>query len=356
MCVCVFFSFFISWLCFLPWTKVSFFCTPSPLVYSSITLLFILPSLSLFLLLYLCLCIVSAQKYQHHPFTLPMTLKTIYIARHGYRSNWLPLPEQIPPPTGIDSDPPLAPHGVKQAQELAGFITKDLPQKNLPVPQMIFSSPFYRCIETINPTAEALHLPIQLERGLGEWFKPHRKIVPVPADHLTLHKFFNTVPSEMDWLWDTVIPSLEGETEEEIFKRCQVFWSKFIPKFESIYPNVECIILVTHAATKIALGMALAGYSNVRDFLTEKDGGDGKTTRIGGSTCSLDGYAKSSNGDTWNLFMNAETSFLSCGAEMDWHFATSQFEAGSKEDIEYRKKLQVEQDKANLLHARQRKL
>ncbi|OUT21809.1 hypothetical protein CAS74_002788 [Pichia kudriavzevii] len=269
-----------------------------------------------------------------------MTLKTIYIARHGYRSNWLPLPEQIPPPTGIDSDPPLAPHGVKQAQELAGFITKDLPQKNLPVPQMIFSSPFYRCIETINPTAEALHLPIQLERGLGEWFKPHRKIVPVPADHLTLHKFFNTVPSEMDWLWDTVIPSLEGETEEEIFKRCQVFWSKFIPKFESIYPNVECIILVTHAATKIALGMALAGYSNVRDFLTEKDGGDGKTTRIGGSTCSLDGYAKSSNGDTWNLFMNAETSFLSCGAEMDWHFATSQFEAGSKEDIEYRKKLQ----------------
>ncbi|ONH72449.1 Transcription factor tau 55 kDa subunit [Pichia kudriavzevii] len=257
-----------------------------------------------------------------------MTLKTIYIARHGYRSNWLPLPEQIPPPTGIDSDPPLAPHGVKQAQELAGFITKDLPQKNLPVPQMIFSSPFYRCIETINPTAEALHLPIQLERGLGEWFKPHRKIVPVPADHLTLHKFFNTVPSEMDWLWDTVIPSLEGETEEEIFKRCQVFWSKFIPKFESIYPNVECIILVTHAATKIALGMALAGYSNVRDFLTEKDGGDGKTTRIGGSTCSLDGYAKSSNGDTWNLFMNAETSFLSCGAEMDWHFATSQFEAG----------------------------
>lgn len=94
--MCVFFSFFISWLCFLPWTKVSFFCTSSPLVYSSITFLFILPSLSLFLLLYLCLCIVSAQKYQHHPFTLPMTLKTIYIARHGYRSNWLPLPEQIP--------------------------------------------------------------------------------------------------------------------------------------------------------------------------------------------------------------------------------------------------------------------
>lgn len=287
-----------------------------------------------------------------------MTLKTIYIVRHGYRSNWLPIEQQIEPPTGIDSDPPLAPHGVKQSIELADFLTNGLKEMNLPIPQMIFSSPFYRCIETINPTSEKLNLKIHLERGLGEWFKPNREIIPLPADHKILNNFFKNVPTEVDWLWDTIIPDVNGETEDSIFKRCQNFWIKFIPKFELKYPEIETIILVTHAATKIALGMSLAGYSNTREFLKLKDGGDGKTTRIGGSTCSIDGYKRVdlNNDNLWNLFMNAETSFLSHGAEMNWHFATSQFEAGSKEDIEYRKKLQLEADEANLRHARQGKL
>lgn len=286
-----------------------------------------------------------------------MTLKTVYIVRHGYRSNWLPLEQQAPPPTGIDSDPALAPHGVAQSLELEGFLTGGLKERGLPVPQMIFSSPFYRCIETINPTAEKLSLAIHPERGLGEWFKPNRKIVPVPADNLRLNSFFKSVPSDMDWLWDTVVPNEAGETEEEIFERCKTFWAKFIPKFESRHPGVETIVLVTHAATKIALGMALTGYSSVRDHLTAKDGGDGKSTRIGGSTCSVDGYRRSGDGSkSWVLFMNAETSFLSHGAEMDWHFATSQFEAGSKEDVEYRRKLQLAQDEANRRHARQCKL
>lgn len=284
-----------------------------------------------------------------------MTLKTIYIVRHGYRSNWLPVEQQIAPPTGIDSDPPLAPHGVKQSKELAEFLSNGLKERDLPIPEMIFSSPFYRCIETIHPTAEKLHLDIHPERGLGEWFKPNRKIVPVPADHSILNRFFHTVPSDMDWLWDTVIPSVKGETEESIFKRCQQFWEKFIPKFESKHPNIESIILVTHAATKIALGMALAGYDNTREYLIEKDGGDGKSIRIGGSTCSVDGYQRVSE-DGWNMIMNAETSFLTHGAEMDWHFATSQFEAGSKEDIEYRKKLQENQERANKRHARHCKM
>lgn len=87
MCVCVFFSFFISWLCFLPWTKVSFFCTPSPLVYSSITLLFILPLLFLSTSLSLSVYRVSAkvstpsiyppydtENYLHCPSRIPFKL------------------------------------------------------------------------------------------------------------------------------------------------------------------------------------------------------------------------------------------------------------------------------------------
>lgn len=282
-----------------------------------------------------------------------MTLKYIYIVRHGYRSNWLPEDQQVPPPTGIDSDPCLAPHGVEQAKELAEFISTGLPDKGLPVPQMIFSSPFYRCVETINPTAEKLGMKIHLERGISEWFKPNRPVVPIPADHKVLHGFFENVPDSMEWEWATVMPNTAGETEEDIFERCSRFWEKFIPKFEARYPDLESVIFVTHAAIKISLGMSLLGYKNNREFLTEKDGGDSKTTRIGGATCSVDAYTREGN-EAWKMLMNSEVSFLSHGAEMNWHFATSQFEPGSKEDIEYRRKLQLEQDRVNEKFARQR--
>ena len=99
-----------------------------------------------------------------------MTIETIYIARHGYRSNWLP-PPHPPNPTGIDSDPALAPHGVEQAQQLAAYLTS-LPTHEKP--EFIIASPFYRCIETSRPIAEMLDLKIALERGVGEWFRKNR--------------------------------------------------------------------------------------------------------------------------------------------------------------------------------------
>lgn len=92
-----------------------------------------------------------------------MTLTNIYVARHGYRANWLP-PPHPPNPTGVDSDPPLAVHGVAQANELAAYLAAQ------PVrPQLILLSPFYRCVQTAEPIAEALDVPIVLERGVGEW-------------------------------------------------------------------------------------------------------------------------------------------------------------------------------------------
>lgn len=274
-----------------------------------------------------------------------MVLSTVYIVRHGYRSNWLPLDQQVPPPTGVDSDPPLAPHGVAQSKELCTYLTSGVAKEGLPVPQMAFSSPFYRCVETIMPTADALDLQIHIDRGLGEWFKPNRATIPIPATSEAMHKFFERVPSPAVWDWGTVIPSIAGETEEAIFNRCKTFWAEFIPKFEAQFPHVDSIVIVTHAATKISLGMSLLGYQSNRDYLEKKDMGDGKTTQIGGSTCSVDGYQR--KGDEWRLVKNSETGFLTNGAEMEWHYSSSQFEAGSKEDVEYRRKLQEEQDRVN---------
>ncbi|KAK7679720.1 hypothetical protein QCA50_017219 [Cerrena zonata] len=236
-----------------------------------------------------------------------MTIKQIYIARHGYRANWLP-PPHPPNPTGIDSDPPLAPHGVDQAKQLAAYITS-LPTADKP--QYILTSPFYRCVETAHPIAEMLDLDIAIERGCGQ--------------------FFPKLTTKEVWHRDDtvgVVPDLSGETEEDIFNRCKLFWSKFIPVFESKYPEYENVLIVSHAATKIALGMSLLGFDDVFQQIDN----DGTYLRAG--ACSIDKYVK--DGDRWDLRMNGNCEFLTDGEEMNWTFHSA-FEAGSDEDIKARK-------------------
>ncbi|ODV76301.1 transcription factor TFIIIC, tau55 subunit [Cyberlindnera jadinii NRRL Y-1542] len=250
-----------------------------------------------------------------------MTLKTIYIARHGYRSNWLP-PPHPKPVTGIDGDPPLAEHGLEQAQELAHYILSIQPQ-----PSMIFSSPFYRCLQTATPIAQLLDCDIVLENGIGEWYKPDRPTIPKPADCQILSQWF---PNLKD-TWSPVhYPSTDGENEEQIMNRCKVFLSKFIPTFEEKYPEIETVLFVTHAATKIALGMSLLGFSNVRETIDDED------TRLRAGSCSLDEYQLDKEGK-WEIVMNGNCEFLTEGEEMHWDFLNAH-EAGSDADIKARDK------------------
>ncbi|RCK65702.1 Transcription factor tau subunit [Candida viswanathii] len=260
-----------------------------------------------------------------------MTIETIYIARHGFRSNWLP-PPHPEPPTGIDSDPQLAPHGVEQAKQLAAYLTS-LPAKDKP--QFIIASPFYRCVETAEPIAEMLDLKVAIDRGVGEWFRTNRSTKPVPADYDQLKKFFGTVLiDEVKWPRDNlnVIPSLEGESEEEIFERAQAFWKSFIPAFEEKYPDIDTILIVTHAATKIALGSALLGLTSVFDYI------DDNQTLLRAGACSLSKYVRSDKqaGANWEIVMNGNCEFLTKGEEMNWDFREG-VEAGSAEDIAKRK-------------------
>lgn len=117
-----------------------------------------------------------------------MPLDTIYLTRHGvsppthhipppttspsplhhnevlriylqHRLNWTidyktgTYHAQFPTPTGNPADPTLTSHGVLQSHELAAHFTSD---NVSPKPFRIYSSPFYRCLQTIQPTVEAL--------------------------------------------------------------------------------------------------------------------------------------------------------------------------------------------------------
>lgn len=254
-----------------------------------------------------------------------MTLQTIYIARHGFRSNWLPQPHP-PNPTGIDSDPALAPHGEDQAVELATYV-KSLPEP----PQFIVSSPFYRCVQTSAQVAAQLDLKVTIDRGIGEWFKTNRDIVPVPANYDQLRSFFeDTLGDHNAWDGAGVIPSSEGETEEDVYSRCNTFWGKFIPKFEAQYPDIKSIIFITHAATKIALGMNLLRCQSLNQDIEF----NGEATKLRAGACSLDKFVLIDG--HWDIKENGRTDFLKDGEEMNWNFDV-RFEAGSDEDIQARR-------------------
>lgn len=255
-----------------------------------------------------------------------MTIETIYIARHGYRSNWLPEPHP-PNPTGIDSDPALAPHGVDQAIELGKYLSS-LPKEEQP--QFILTSPFYRCVETAAPYARTAGLKVCLEPGVGEWFKRTRPVIPRPGNYDTHTKFFpDILGNNTIWEGSLVLPSAEGEDEDEILDRTRRFWAAFFPTFEQKYPNVKNLLIVTHAATKIAAGLSLLGLSSVHDLVDF----NGEKTKLRAGACSLDKFEKQN--DKWAILQNGRTDFLTEGEEMNWNFADG-FEAGSDEDIKAR--------------------
>lgn len=80
----------------------------------------------------------------------------------------------FPTATGNPADPTLTAHGVRQSHELAAHITSD---KFAPKPWVTYSSPFYRCLQTIQPSVEGLnklleaegkeHKGVRIENGLG---------------------------------------------------------------------------------------------------------------------------------------------------------------------------------------------
>ncbi|KAJ7181708.1 phosphoglycerate mutase-like protein [Mycena crocata] len=184
-------------------------------------------------------------------------IETIYIARHGFRMNWINSTWKSE--TGLPRDPPLAAFGVTQAQELADYFLT-LPEDQRPT--AIFSSPYYRCLQTSQPTSIALGVPIYVEHGISEWYSPVAPgtgLHPRPGSATSLQAYF---PGRIDAAsWSSVYyPPRVGEDVAEVHARAGAFLDAFVPAVERAFPGAHRrVLLVSHAATTIALARALVG-------------------------------------------------------------------------------------------------
>ncbi|KAK9375234.1 histidine phosphatase superfamily [Lipomyces chichibuensis] len=235
-----------------------------------------------------------------------MPVERIYITRHGFRSNWDTTMPPKPPPTGIDGDPPLSAHGEEQAHELCVYLHSVLPKV-----VRIYTSPFYRCLQTICELSDMLELDIRPENGFGEWYGRTRKTHPRAASKEMLKSFFPRVSLDYEPI---AVPSTDGETIQELHERAKSVLAAMIRDCNENHPTITTVVICTHAATIIALGRALVG-----DELYEVRSG----------TCSISVYDADPSDNSigkWKCLMNGSTSHLACGEERHWSFETGEYD------------------------------
>jgi len=283
-----------------------------------------------------------------------MPVTEILLLRHGHRLAWILDPttgkytSTHPYPTGLPADPPLASHGVRQAQETGQFFCKTLIGFAKQDRLRIYSSLFYRCLETLRPTMETFGeslgfeassqdklmptLKVRGERGIGEWFGHAWFVQPKPAEPARLRQQY--FPWLDEHYQSRIIPSEHGETIGELHERIAQALARIVQDVDREYAEAgrgeeEVILLLSgHAAPIIASGRALTGQ-----MPDDYDEEDFKCYTCGISrfvrrkvVVSPDAYYDAewkSNGGVaggWDCILNSDCSHLSQGEERGWHF------------------------------------
>lgn len=274
-----------------------------------------------------------------------MVVTEVLLLRHGHRISWTLDPftgkysSSIPFPTRLPADPPLASHGVRQAQETGEFLEKMLGDHAKQDRLRVYSSLFYRCPETLRPTMERLRLScksdltVRGERGIGEWFGKAWFQQPNPAEPSRLRADF--FPWIDDKYKSRLIPDSHGELIQEIHDRLAKALDLIIGDVNKEYEDAGrgqeevTILLCGHAAQIIATGRALTG-----NMPEDPDTDDFKCFTCGLSkfvprstkntaTASSDITNWRTNGGVaggWDCVWNSWCGHLSQGEERGWHF------------------------------------
>ncbi|KAM0713589.1 hypothetical protein Q7P37_010551 [Cladosporium fusiforme] len=198
-----------------------------------------------------------------------MVLEAIYVVRHGFRSNWVVDPttgeynSTVRSPTGIPSDPALASYGVTQAEQLAAHLLATDPTIDA-----VYSSPFYRCIQTLGPftsaraaahdkDAQSSKTLVNLEAGLGEFYGLARFDHPSPATYNVLSQHFpKDLAPEANPI---IVPSTKGESIPQLHDRVAYCLDELIKRLDADPSGPRTLLICTHAASMIAIGRALTG-------------------------------------------------------------------------------------------------
>ncbi|ELR99238.1 histidine phosphatase family protein [Gloeocapsa sp. PCC 73106] len=201
--------------------------------------------------------------------------QTIWITRHGSRLdfidlNWFSQAER-------PYDPPLAPEGEVQAQQL-GSRLKSTQIKH------IFTSPFLRTVQTAHIIADILALPLKLEAGLSEWLNPDW--MTTTPETLPIDILAQTYP-RIDLSYKFLVIPEYPETETVMQSRVTATAIELVEQFP------EDLLIVGHGASVVGTAKALAPSSS----------------EINASFCSLVQLVRSNQG--WQMILNGDTSHLS---------------------------------------------
>lgn len=244
----------------------------------------------------------------------------LLLTHHQFRSNWLVDPSNgnytstLKTPTGIAADPPLTAHGVGQARELGErLLVADPPIER------VYSSCYYRCLQTIEPFAREAAATGKLggithqedlssrsgghegvvgvrgETGIGEWYGSAPFEHPIPASPEVLESFFPALLSP-DYK-PAVVPTRMGESIGELHDRVATTMDALISECDR--DGIRAVLLCSHAAVVIALGRVLTGDMpeniEVEDFRAFTCGLSVYRRRRGNTASEAEGQGQGSN-------------------------------------------------------------
>jgi len=224
---------------------------------------------------------------------------------------------------------------VDQAEETGVYLSKELETLARQGRLRVYSSLFYRCLQTLKPTIERLRrdvdpdLKVRGERGFSEWFGKAWFEQPIPADPSRLKRQF--FPYLDDQYESKLIPDRHGEHILKIHDRIAVAFHRVIKDIDEEYEaagrgsDEVTLLICGHAAQIICSGRVLTG--NMPDDPDEDD--------FQCFTCGLSKFRRrqitsSDNNEEhwrgmgiaggWDCILNSWCGHLSGGEERGWHF------------------------------------
>lgn len=191
----------------------------------------------------------------------------------------------------MPTDPPLTAYGVGQANELANHVLKLEPSVD-----RVYSSPYCRCLQTIQPfvakrngstarvgdvyswteAGEGL-TKIRVEGGIAEWFGFAPWEHPAHAPMSKLQGLFPDIDGEYS---SRITPPRNGETLSQLHDRVATALDVIIAQCDR--EGHKAILLCSHAAVIIAMGRVLTG--NMPEDIGEED--------FAAFTCGLSTYRR----------------------------------------------------------------